>query len=287
MSDDEVDVEETIEICKVTCVRSAKLSAWFPNVKLVDGIEYLKLSPWDKDLCRFTTGSCMQMKKKRQQPKHNIHVRFFPDMKARRKEACDEALKDFLCRAAEDAGAARPEKIRYAREEDEWIVQRSIVVNMPFVEGHGPAAIRFLWGVKSPLYMELSVPNLKYIKAAIRQSPTVVRAKAKATALRRPVGRPRKSRQEPRAPSSDGEPPVEADGADLHSEHQEHGFMPACFQSMPYKPYISPITTCAAAEVCCFLCLFVFCMRSLRVRGLAAWPVVDTPDAQCDGVLWV
>ncbi|CAE7788966.1 unnamed protein product [Symbiodinium sp. CCMP2592] len=208
MSDNEVDEEETLEICKVTCVRSAKFSAWYPNVKLVDGIEYLNLSPWDKDLCRFTTGIYMQMKKKRQQPKHNIHVRFFPETKARRKEACNEALKAFLYRAADEAHADRPEKVRNAREEDSWIVSRTVAVTMPDI-GEGPLVMTFLWGITSALFMQLTVANLKYVRAAIRASPTIVRGEAAAERRMsgRKVGRPCKVPRDPVAALGDGDRP--------------------------------------------------------------------------------
>ena len=228
MADAEGEDEETLEICKVTCVRSAKFSPWYPDVKLVDGIEYVKLSPWDRDLCRFATGSFLRLRRKGEKPKHTLRVRFFPETKALRSQACNRALQEFLWRAADEAGAARPEKIRPAREEDEYIVKRSIVLSMPDVGGHGPLPIRFLWGVKSDLYMELSVANLNYIKVAIKESPPIVKDITKANNNRRPVGRPRKRRQlDPeQGDGAAADPPSDEEAR--HSEASEvHGFMPA------------------------------------------------------------
>ena len=103
-----------------------------------------------------------------------MNVQWFQKTTQLRREACDAAVKKMILENV-PANMQPPAKIRRAIQQDEFLVGRSILVNMPALSDEWPErAIRFLWGVKgTDLFMELTVDNLSYVRQAIMISPKV------------------------------------------------------------------------------------------------------------------
>ena len=215
------DAEEELQIVRVTVIRGGGMKAdWMPKVQLVDNMEFVKLSKWDRDLTRYVSGRGLYLHKRADKLQHSINVKWFDEILALRKTECDKRLKEVICSAAVEAGETPPEKVRAAVADDEWLCGRHLALDLPPVPGHPGLSARVLWGVKgADLYMQLTTDNLKYVKAAILASePSERRQSKKAPAddrqgperMPRRPGRPRRAREQPQA---------EEHQADANMEH--------------------------------------------------------------------
>ena len=124
--------ETPISILKVTCIKGPHLKQpWLPDVPTVGGVEYVKLHKWDRDLTLFATGTPLNFAASAKRPAHNINVQWFEETKRLRREACDSAVKKIIADAAEADGKPVPPKIRAAREEDQFLVGKTVMVDCP------------------------------------------------------------------------------------------------------------------------------------------------------------
>ncbi|CAE6937664.1 unnamed protein product [Symbiodinium sp. CCMP2592] len=189
-SDDE---QEPVTIVKATVIKGGHLKKqpWLPDLQLVGGVEYIKLHKWCRDLTLFVTGTALNFAATSKRPVHNINVQWFEDMKKKRQEACDAAVRKVITEAAEAEGKPLPKRIRQAREEDQFLIGKTVTIFCPEIRNNedevlqAPKEIQFLWGTKSDLFMELNADNLDYIRAAIKESTPFVQQisskRAKAT----------------------------------------------------------------------------------------------------------
>lgn len=171
--ENEGPLPEQIRVFRVTAVSGPCLkSPWLPDVQTVEGVEYIRLTKWSPQLTKLCTGRTKQLHNKKEQ--HTMNVQWFQDTTQLRREACDAAVKRLILENV-PANTEPPAKIRRAIQQDEYMVGRSILVNMPAIsDGWPERAIRFLWGVKgSDLFMELTAENFSYIRQAIMASPKV------------------------------------------------------------------------------------------------------------------
>ncbi|CAE7872584.1 unnamed protein product, partial [Symbiodinium sp. KB8] len=103
-------------------------------------------------------------------------IQIFKDMKKARQEACDSAVKKVIVEAAEAEGKPVPKRIRPARDDDQFLIGKTVMLDCPEVRNKEdevlePARqINFLWGTKSDLFMELTEANLSYVRHAIKES---------------------------------------------------------------------------------------------------------------------
>ena len=70
---------------KVTAITGCGLkSPWLPTTREVEGLEYIKISRWCRDLTRFVSGRGLKLRNSRP-PNHMGEARCFNDLLARRK----------------------------------------------------------------------------------------------------------------------------------------------------------------------------------------------------------
>ena len=171
---------EPLRIERAIVIRGGHLKApWVPNVEEVQGVPYIQLSKWSRDLTRYVSGKGMNLRVKGGRPLHNINVAWFAEMVKLRRAACDATLKSVITSAAVDAGQDPPTKFRQATDDDQWLCGRSVLLDAPAVAEHVPGRqLRVLWAIKSTeLWMELTLENLEYVKWAIATSSAVQRPK--------------------------------------------------------------------------------------------------------------
>ena len=131
---DEAAMDAPIQIFKATCIKGPNLKQpWLPDVQSVSGVDYIKLGKWDRDLTLFATGTPLNFAATRKRPSHNINVIWFEDMKKVRQEACDSAVKKVIVEAAEAEGKPVPKRIRPAREDDQFLIGKTVMLDCPEV----------------------------------------------------------------------------------------------------------------------------------------------------------
>ena len=170
-------------------------------------------------MCPLAASISIHLHKRVDKMQHSINVKWFEEIIALRKTECDKRLKEVICNAAVEAGENRPEKVRPAVADDEWLRGRHIALDLPPVPGHAGISTRVLWGVKgADLYMQLTTDNLKYAKAAILASEPSERRRSKKVPaddqqeverMRRRPGRLRKAREQPLAAEQQSEADME------------------------------------------------------------------------------
>ncbi|CAE7255754.1 GIP [Symbiodinium sp. CCMP2592] len=187
--------EVEIAVYKATCITGPGLkNPWLPSVQTVAGVEFLKLSKWDREFVQFCTGRALNLHQAGVKPVHSINVEFFRDLAELRVQACNAAVRKVIIEACEAENKEKPAKIRLAQQQDEFLVGSSVSVEVPAIHDSDqavieePRSLRLLWAIRGDLWMELTEGNLRYVRKAVRNSPVLPvkpkRAKSKVPAVR-------------------------------------------------------------------------------------------------------
>ena len=182
--------DKVLSLQQVWTVRLHKV-IWIPDTQSTEGITYFKITKWDRALTKLVTGKSLQLHSK--SDKRNINVKLFQEWASLRQCACDAALRKVIEDGHVQEGSEVPKKIRHAREEDAYLVGRSVIIQTPeFTAADGTVypgkPIRVLWQIKGvDIWIELNLENVKHTLEAIRASPPEPpkQAKGKASPGRR------------------------------------------------------------------------------------------------------
>ena len=174
LGEDGPEDEEEVRIYEATCVQYGK-STWMPSVQLISGVKFIRVSKWDRRLTNFCTRRPLNLHSSGSRPLNTINVVWFDEIKSLRVQACNQAIRKVIEDGAEAEGSKKPEKIRKATQEDEFVAGRTVTIEAPPVVRDGavvePARLlRVLWGIRGDLWIELSTENLSYIRHAILNS---------------------------------------------------------------------------------------------------------------------
>ena len=104
------------------------------------------------------------------------------------KDACNMLVRQIQADSRRAEGLGAPEKLRVAKDDDQWLVgQRWVTVDLPRVDGEPLLQCKVVWGVgKGDVWVERSEQVLKQVILGIRTSrPIVKEAKPKPTPKRR------------------------------------------------------------------------------------------------------
>ena len=184
------DEDNVLSLQQVWTVRLHKV-VWMPDTQTTEGVTYFKITKWDRALTKLVTGKSLQLHSK--SDKRNINVKLFQEWATLRQSACDAALRKVIEDGHVQEGSEVPKKIRHAREEDAYLVGRSVIIQTPeFTDAQGAVhprkPIRVLWQIKGvDIWIELNLENLQHTLEALRASPpeTPKQAKGKASPGRR------------------------------------------------------------------------------------------------------
>ena len=180
MEEAEGSEDETVKVATVVCVRVGKIS-WLPETMQVQGHTFVKLSKYDRGLCKIILGRGMYRHKARGEAagkeKADINVQAWHDVAKRRREACDQKVRDKFEEAREanleDREHQPAPKIRAAQQDDQYLVSRFIDFALPAVDTdrgtrYEEAQIKALWQVKGlDLWMELDEKHLAHFIALV------------------------------------------------------------------------------------------------------------------------
>lgn len=109
---------------------------WMPDTQTTEGITYFKITKWDRALAKLVTGKSLQLHSK--SDKRNINVKLFQEWTTLRQSACDTALRKVIEDGHIQEGSEAPKKVRHAREEDAYLVGRSVIIQTPeLTDQHG------------------------------------------------------------------------------------------------------------------------------------------------------
>lgn len=178
--------DESVKVATVVCVRVGKIS-WLPETMQVQSHTFVKLSKWDRGVCKIILGRGMYRHKARGEAagkaRADINVQAWHDVAKLRREACDQKLREKFEEveaSLEDQVQQPPQKIRAAQQDDQYLVSRFIDFSLPAVETergrrYEETQIKALWQVKGlDLWMELDEKHLEHFFALLRHSPPPV-----------------------------------------------------------------------------------------------------------------
>ena len=136
-----------------------------------DGGRFFRLSKHDAVLTRVVLGKGLNRHKKVGAIRTLANLEFWETLRKLRREACDAALKHQLEEAAGQAVA----KCRAARDDDRYLVSKSVVVKLPGVATAGFSCderdVRVLWQVRGDAWLELSSDIVLQVVCLLRESP--------------------------------------------------------------------------------------------------------------------
>ena len=207
LGEDGAEDEEEIRIYEATCIQYGK-STWMPSVQLISGVKFIRVSKWDRHLTTFCTRRPLNLYSSGSRPLNTINVVWFDEVKSLRVQACNQAIRKVIEDGAEAEGSKKPEKIRKATQEDEFVAGRIVTIEVPPVEQDGavvePArSLRVLWGIRGDLWIELTAENLSYIRHAILNSAPFEQPVTKRSKFVAKDGQsPRRKRKRGRKPNA-------------------------------------------------------------------------------------
>ena len=109
------------------------------------------------------------------------------------------------------ADGEKPPRLRAARDEDKFLVSKSVEITLPPVDGRAAHTCRVLWKIKSrDLHIELTNSNLAHVLASLACSPP---AEKKKKPLK---GSPKRKRRLKRRMSDEA-----TAAADVHQERED------------------------------------------------------------------
>ena len=128
-------VNEGDMTCTISLVHQLKIGKnviWYPDVQQVQGADgglFFRLSKHDAVLTRVVLGKGLNRHKKVGAIRTLANLEFWETLRKLRREACDVALKHQL----EEAAGQPVAKCRAARDDDRYLVSKSVVVKLPGV----------------------------------------------------------------------------------------------------------------------------------------------------------
>ena len=151
-----------------------KLDTWYPEVVTRNGDNFIKLSKFDRKFVLFALGKPMDLSKGVARSANSL---LFDKLLELRKKASEESARQQIqMPESGDATVDHPvpkRKAKRVREEDGCLVDPRVEIQLPELETKAeyflsrPAKV--LWGVTSKeLWIELTEPNLHYMKAMVK-----------------------------------------------------------------------------------------------------------------------
>jgi hypothetical protein len=158
---------ETV-ICKAIVIQHPCLtSPWIPDVKTIDGADFIHIRKWDRGLAKYCSGKALNLSKGKSTYQN---MSFFDKLVKARNEACDRAVATALAVDDEEGGEPQVKRVRRARPSDRDIVSPIVNVEMEGVcRGavciETPYVIRCSFDLKSSdVWVELTMANLEFIR---------------------------------------------------------------------------------------------------------------------------
>ena len=201
--DEEDSVNEGDMTCTISLVHQIKIGRnviWYPDVQQVQGTDgglFFRLSKHDAVLTRVVLGKGLNRHKKVGAIRTLANLEFWETLRKLRREACGAALK----RQLEEAAGQAVAKCRAARDDDRYLVSKSVVVKLPGVATAGFSCderdVRVLWQVRGDAWLELSSDIVLQVVCLLRESP-VQSAKPKPKPAAECPGSPKTPRRKRR-----------------------------------------------------------------------------------------
>ncbi len=142
---------------------------WVPTSKVVEDVEFMCISKWDRGFVFFCTGKSLDLRKG---AASRINVPFVDELKGLRDSECDRALAQALyCGDGSDEGP--PKKARKATKADAVLVQRILELKVPRFGDDGAAAdgvytMRTLFTpCDGGVWIELNEENLNFVRGGV------------------------------------------------------------------------------------------------------------------------
>lgn len=144
---------------------------WVPEITEKQGLHFIKIDKWDRELNMFITGQGLDLSKT---GRRDINTKFIEELQRLRTQACDAAVA--AAHAVDDAMSEHPrKKQRKARPVDQDIVAPYLCISCPAIR-RGDVEIdglemNVLFGVKNhTLWVECTSANLEYIRHGVLAS---------------------------------------------------------------------------------------------------------------------
>jgi hypothetical protein len=154
--------------------RNENHSAFLPDVRIVEGLTFVRLEPRDRTFFKFSTGHCIPQMGSASDD-HRYLTKFFESMVKARSDGCQAAFaklqaelrdEEFQARQVElghKAKRPRVKRERAIREDDEATVGQYLKIKLKH-DTHGEHELHALFGVKrNALWIEARVENMDFV----------------------------------------------------------------------------------------------------------------------------
>jgi hypothetical protein len=149
-------------------------SCFLPEVKIVEGLTFVRLDPRDRTFFKFSTGHCIPQMGAASDD-HRYLTTFFDSMVKARSDGCQTAFaklqselrdQEYQARRAELGPRAKCPRVyreRAVREDDEATVGSYLKIDLEH-DTHGEHALHVIFGIKrTPLWIEAKVENMDFV----------------------------------------------------------------------------------------------------------------------------
>jgi hypothetical protein len=137
---------------------------YIPHQKTVDNKQFVRISKFDRFLCRFALKKTLQWK-----THVDCNVPFMDELITLRTAACAELVMGALMQDVDDEGDRKKLKRRRIKKSDGYLTDDIVTINIPEAGDEPATTMRVLYGVKSEaIFIEFTKDNLSYIAKRIR-----------------------------------------------------------------------------------------------------------------------
>ena len=173
---------QELDVKEAWVIREGANKVWLPTTYFCEGRTFLKLSKFDRGFVMFCLKKSMNLTTRQGDGQHrSANVAGFEKLLTLRREASTAAASAAM-EMQEDGQKGKKRKVR---EADRHLVDAVVEIQTPEVQwdGHmyGGFRMKVLWGLQSKdLWAELTVSNLKYLRAVVAsgQSELIPRKRA-------------------------------------------------------------------------------------------------------------
>ena len=170
----------SVTVVKQMVVQWGIKETWVPHQKDVDGVTYICLEKWNRQLVKFMYGRALDLRKDRDTK--DLNVEMWTELVGLRQTTCD----DMVALAHDDTEGERQKKRRRVRctAENTALLPPAVQIVVPATGAREARSMQVLVeGVGAQtIWLELTAGNLAYLQGAFAASSSKPRAKAKAKA---------------------------------------------------------------------------------------------------------
>lgn len=152
-----------LQIEEKLTVTNENVKNWVPDVKVVEGRQYIKIDQWDRSFFRLCTGKALVFKAGASHHQHTSFMDYLMNQRTMASKAAYSAAEQLLQQDGDEGGKKKKRKqARALRMSDAVVAGEAVSVDLSY--GGESITISMLFGVKNQVcWVEALPENLKFI----------------------------------------------------------------------------------------------------------------------------